>query len=417
MANFVAQFVRDCALCFRTKTPRSAPPGFLKPLELPIRSWNDISIDYITELPPYTRHRQTYEHILVVIERLTKMRHSIPITSLTTHELANVFVNQVYKYHGTPETIVLERGTQFVSNFWRRLYARLQITLHPSSAYHPQTDSQMEIVNASVNKYLRAYTNFTQDDWVDWLPVAQFAMNNHVSKTTSVSPFFSNYGFNPRLGIEPPSPRPPHLSDTAKREYLRADAIAHRFERILDQLKALARASQQRYEDNATTRRDEVPIFHEGDMVMVSLENMKTNRPTKKWDDKWDGPYKVLKTYRGAVVVELPPHIRVNNSFHTSRVRLWLPESIPGQAEHNEQERRNVAGRVVERTDNGNFEERWQFEKILDVHNEDSACLHYEIKWKYYDETTWQPEDDLRGCEDALRRFHELHPDKLGPSA
>jgi hypothetical protein len=144
---------------------------------------------------------------------------------------------------------------------------------------------------------------------------------------------------------------------------------------------------------------------------------MKTNRPKKKWDDKWDGPYKVLKTYRGAVVVELPPHIRVNNSFHTSRVRLWLPESIPGQAERNEQERRNVAGRVVERTDDGNFEERWEFEEVLDVHDEDPACLHYEIKWKHHDETTWQPEDDLKGCEDALRRFHRLHPDKPGPPA
>ena len=150
---------------------------------------------------------------------------------------------------------------------------------------------------------------------------------------------------------------------------------------------------------------------------MVSLENMRTNRPKKKWDDKWDGPYKVLKAYRGAVVIDLPPHIKVNNSFHISKVRLWLPEEIPGQAELNQKERRNVAGRVVERDDDGNIEEKWEFEKILDVHDEDPTGLTYEIKWKHYDETTWQPENDLKGCEQAIQLFHKRNPGKPGPPA
>jgi hypothetical protein len=345
------------------------------------------------------------------------MRHVIPATSLTTDELAEAFITHVYRLHGAPDTIVSDRGSQFVSDFWRRLSSRLQTALHPSSAWHPQTDGQTEIINAAVNKYLRAFTSFAQDDWYDWLPLAEFAMNNQVNETTGVSPFFANYGFNPRLGIEPPTPRPPHLSEQAKKEYLRADAVALRFERILDQLKALARASQQRYEDNANTRRDEATMFKEGDQVMVSLENMRTNRPKKKWDDKWDGPYKVLKAYRGAVVIDLPPHIKVNNSFHTSKVRLWLPEEIPGQAELNQNERRNVAGRVVERDDDGNIEEKWEFEKIIDVHDEDPAGLTYEIKWKHHDETTWQLENDLKGCERAVQLFHERNPSKPGPPA
>jgi len=65
----------------------------------------------------------------------------------------------------------------------------------------------------------------------------------------------------------------------------------------LTQLKALARISQQRYKDNANTCRDESALFYKGDIVMVSLENMKINRPKKKWDDKWDGLYPVLAVY------------------------------------------------------------------------------------------------------------------------
>ena len=343
------------------------------------------------------------------------MRHLIPVTGLSTEELVEAFVNHIYKLHGAPSTIVSDRGSQFVSDFWRRLSERLKVRLRPSSAWHPETDGQTEIVNAAVNKYLRAFVSFTQDDWVDYLPLAEFAMNNQVNESTGISPFFANYGFNPHLGIEPAGPCPPTLSAQAKKEFFRADAVANRFERILTQLKALARISQQRYEHNANTRRDEGALFRKNDMVMVSLENMKTNRPKKKWDDKWDGPYPVLAVYRGAVVVDLPDHIRVNKSFHTSKVRLWELEEIPGQAEINTSERRNVKGRVVERDDNGNVEEKWEFEKILDVHNEDPKGLTYEIKWRHHKDTTWQLEDDLKGCERAVQRFHELNPGKPGP--
>ena len=59
-----------------------------------------------------------------------------------------------------------------------------------------------------MHEYLRGFVSFTKDDWVDWLPLAEFATNNQVNETTGMSPFFANYGFNPRLGIEPPGPHP-----------------------------------------------------------------------------------------------------------------------------------------------------------------------------------------------------------------
>jgi len=412
MSKDVAMFVNACALCFRTKTPRSAPPGFLKPLEIPFRAWSSLSIDYVVDLPPCRRNGKTYRHILVVVDRLTKMRHFIPVTGLSADELADAFVARIFVLHGAPDDIVSDRGSQFVSDFWRRLSERLKTILHPSSAYNPETDGQTEIVNASLNKYLRAYVNFSQDDWVDWLPLAEFAANNHVSESTGVSPFFANYGFNPRLGIEPRPPRPPNLSTRAKQEFLRADSIAERFERILAQLTAILKQSQQRYEDNANQHRDQSPRYQEGDMVMVDTAHMKTNRPKKKWDDKWEGPYRVLKVYRGAVVVELPAEMRINNSFHTSKVRHWSPQELPGQDEINRRERRNIQGRVLERDDKGRIQVKWEFESILDCHNKNG--LHYLVKWKHY-KPTWQPAADLKGNDETLLEFHEMHPDKPGP--
>lgn len=106
-----------------------------------------------------------------------------------------------------------------------------------------------------------AFVNFTQDDWVEWLPLAEFSGNNNMSETTGVSPVFANYGYNPRLGIEPPNPELSRSKDSLKKEYLRADAIADRFSRIFEKLKALSRQSQERYENNVNSRRSEAPVY------------------------------------------------------------------------------------------------------------------------------------------------------------
>jgi hypothetical protein len=79
-------------------------------------------------------------------------------------------------------------------------------------------------------------------------------VNNVTSETTDVSPFFANYRFNPWLGVEPSEPYPPNLTPTQKTQFYKANAIADWFDWIITQLKALARQSQQRYEENANER-------------------------------------------------------------------------------------------------------------------------------------------------------------------
>ena len=154
MSRFVAEFVKCCALCFRTKSPRTSPPGFLKPLEIPARPWADISMDYMVDLPVFKRDGKTYRNILVAVDRLTKMRHFIPATSLETAELVEFYVRDVYKHHGAPESIISDRGSVFVSKFCRRLNTRLSLVPKPSSAFHPQTDGQSEILNSALHQYL-----------------------------------------------------------------------------------------------------------------------------------------------------------------------------------------------------------------------------------------------------------------------
>ena len=206
------------------------------------------------------------------------------------------------------------------------------IQLKHSSSFHPETDGQTERINSIIEQYLRAFVNFHQDNWVQWLPLAEFAMNNVPSETTGVSPFFANYGFNPQLGAEPSQPCPLNLPTTQRRQFFKANTVTDRFQRILTQLKALAQQSIDRYEQNANAHREEAPKYTVGQEVFINTRNMKTNRPMKKGDDKMAGPYPILKVYKRACLVNLSPHMKIFPVFYTS---LLKPKSdtpgFPGQ--------------------------------------------------------------------------------------
>ena len=102
---------------------------------------------------------------------------------------------------------------------------------------------------------------------------------------------------------------------------------------------------------------------------MVSLKNIKTNWPKRKWDNNWDKPWPILAVYRGAVIVDLLNYIYINKSFHTSKVRLQFPKEIPGQVYINKEECHNITGRIAKRDDNGNIIDKQEFKKILNVYN------------------------------------------------
>ena len=85
----------------------------------------------------------------------------------------------------------------------KELYEALGIKGNPSTAYHPQTDGQTERVNQEVKEFLTIFVNNKQDDWSEWLPIAQFCHNDRQHSATKHSPFFLNYGRHPRKGIEP----------------------------------------------------------------------------------------------------------------------------------------------------------------------------------------------------------------------
>ena len=168
----------------------------LHPLELSYAPWDSISIDFIMQLPKSEGCSTAW----VIVDGSTKMVHFIPIKDgqKTAEGCAKLFLQNIWKLHGLPSSIISDRDPVFTSKFWAELMGRLDVRLRKSTAFYPQTAGQTEKVNQSLEQYLRQYCNYEQDNWYDLLSLAEYAYNNSATKATQMSPFDVNYGFHPR---------------------------------------------------------------------------------------------------------------------------------------------------------------------------------------------------------------------------
>jgi transposase InsO family protein len=151
-------------------------------------------MDFIVGLP---RTRASYDSIWVVVDRLTKATHFIPVkTTWNSAVLAELYMSRIVCLHGIPKKIISDRGTQFTSHFSQQLHEALGTHLKFSSAYHPQTDGQAERTNQILEDMLRACALQDKLGWDKRLPYAEFSYNNSYQASLKMSPFEALYGRN-----------------------------------------------------------------------------------------------------------------------------------------------------------------------------------------------------------------------------
>jgi transposase InsO family protein len=156
-------------------------------------------MDFITDLPIV----KAKNSILIVVDCLTKMAHFTPCSnSIMAEETAQSILDGIVQLHGLLEEIVFDRGPHFASKFWRHLFELLKVDIRLSSAFHLETNGQTERTNQTLEQYLCCTVNYQQDDWLALLSQAEFIYNNTTHASTSISPFFANYGFHPRFSLE-----------------------------------------------------------------------------------------------------------------------------------------------------------------------------------------------------------------------
>jgi len=375
----VKDYIRSCDVCSRSKDSRHKPYGLLNPLEIPSKPWNSFSMDFITDLPD----SNGYTCIFVVLDRFTKMGHFIQFPKVpSATDTAFAFMN--FRYHGLPSEIISDRGTQFTSKFWSAICSSLNISLNLASPFHHQTNGLTERVNSVIEQYLRCYTNFKGTDWSKFLYLAEFSYNNAVQDSTKLSPFFANYGFNPRH-----SPEIPSNSDVP-----RADEFTQDFAKITKILKENLQQAIIKQKEFADKHRINPPDFKPGDKVWIN-SSLIIHNGNKKLKPRKLGPYKIIRKISPvSYKLELPKNIRIHPVIHVS-------EFEPYYEDHFERKQPPPPPIIV------NDEEEYEVEKILDKRKH-YGKIQYLIKWKGYplSEASWEPENNLNSP-DLLEQFNK----------
>ena len=393
MAKDVRTFVRNCDVCGRMKSWRDRKKGALKPLPVPGRPWQEVSMDFITDLP----ESDGRTNVLVITDRLTKGVILVGMAQIDTKSVAWVIIQHLISKHSIPRTITSDRGTQFTKGIWERVCVLLNIKRQLSTAYHPETDGSTERTNSAVETYLRTYTAYGQNDWNQLLPMAELVLNCRTAASTGTSPFFLSHGYNPSPFTLTEDPNA-LAEEPARSPIQKGEAIVRTITESLDWAQAAMAHSQQEMERQANRQRDPAPAYKQGDHVWLNMKNIRTERPCKKLDWK-NAKFSVTETIgTHAVRLNTPPGI--HPVFHVDLLRPASKDPFPSQHSDDYQ----PPGVVVD------DHEEYQVEKIVNERRTKQGRgwrLQYEVKWVGYARTSWELAsalEDTSALDDWLER-------------
>jgi len=357
----VKQYLEECDQCQKMKNRAEMLVGKLRPNEVLEKLWQHILVDFITKLPVSKDH----DSILVVCNRFSKMSHFVATTEKTMVEgLARLFRDHVWKLHRLPESVILDKGPQFAVGLTKELNKILEIETKLFTAYHPQTDGQIERTNQELEQYLRMYINHRQNNWSEWLTMAEFAFNNKVHTATKMLPFKANYGREPRIGFD----------IRKKRKNEKVEEFVREMKERYEEARVALVKSQEEMKKQVDRNRKEAKKYRVGDKVLITtkdflMELMK--RAMKKLTEKFIVPYVVRKIVsENAVELELPVLLRIHLVVNIRRIVKYR-EQVEGQ--------KKIPPPPIEVAS----EKEYEVEKILD-RQERRGKTKYLMKWKGY---------------------------------
>jgi hypothetical protein len=368
----VTNYVKACVSCTTRKASRQQPAGLLQPIEVNA-PFDTIAMDVLGPLPESNRGNK---YVFVVADLFSKFAFAFALASVMSSNIADILVHHIFCVFGIPSRLISDQGSNFTSHLLREITRLLNVQHNVTSAYHPQSDGQVERFNSTLLSMLSHYVDVDQHNWDDHLAAVTFAYNSAVHASTQETPFFLVFGRDSKMPHDLTQVNMHLLNESAQDYVERLISTLTTAHRLANEHLHQARQVQKFHYD----QRHQDVHFNAGDHVWLYTPAVKPGRSVKL-AHLWRGPY-IIGTRVGLLNYRLReldgawlPH-----PVHVQRLRLVQPQPF------------DTATDDTSRPAPAQGTDIYEIERVLRVRNvgRKKEAL---IKWKGYpiDEATWEP--------------------------
>jgi hypothetical protein len=308
--------------------------------------------------------------------------------TITAEQVAELYTKHIFPHYGIPRKVISDRDPRFTGRFTMTLCANLGIKQNLSTAYHPQTDGQSERTNQWLEQYLRIFRDYSQNDWANWLPLAQFVHNSWMNETTKQTPF------NLLIGGLPVS----HYLMTEDR--MTKD---NQMDRIHEMRSRAQEAITKAQDVMKAKKGTNYKPYQEQDRVWLEATNLKMTHPITKLAPKQYGPFTITKRVSDVVFqLELPHQWKVHNVFHASLLTPYVETELHGP------------NYPEPPPDISEGDPEFKVEQIVGSRRVGKKkTLQYKVRWKGYSlaHDSWEPVTQVH-AQDLIEEFRKISSSK-----
>jgi hypothetical protein len=395
----IANYVKTCVQCQSNKPDRRRNVPALSPLVPPSSCWRTLGVDLITELPMTV---SGFNSVCVFVCHLSKMVRLVPTTSrLDAVGFAKLFIREIFTHYGFPLTIVSDRGPQWNNEFFRAMCDRAGVRLTLSTAFHPQTNGLVERTNEVVAAALRHYVTADLDNWDEYLPLVEFALNSSYHDAIKTTPFRMNRITVPAnpfevlldhtweasteqagwLGVTP-------MTHKANRTYVEAHAEFQRARRCVH-------AAKSKMKDRHDSKGILPHLYSVGDFVWFNIRNIGLRHDSRRHKllPKYWGPYKILELVgTNAVRLDMPTHL---SQIHPV-VSIQLVK--PYYARDNQ----SLPPMIINDEPEYEVESIVNFNLLRSKRRNGPTMVEFRVRWKGGYQDSWHEPIDFENATDSL---------------
>ncbi len=393
-------YIWNCHAYQRSKVSRNSINELHHSFSISQKRWKDIVMNFITEL----FLSEDYNIICTIICHFIKEHHYVLChwedNDISVEETVWIMLWNVYWLHDLLSSIVLNRDSQFIFIMWKSLCKRLQIIASLFTAYHSEINDQTERVNQDVERELRIYCNYMQNDWAKWISMIKFSDNVNTFSIISMISFYFNKEFHSQMSFN---------SNTTNYEITRERIEAKKANDIVTWIKELLNFNRQQLkktkliiEAQINKHRWDV-IYKINDQIWLSFRNIKITRSCKNLKDKQLNLYSII------VKVETFYHLHLSTSIKHIHL-MFSSKLLWSYSEDFLSEQHSESLRFITIKDN----EYWKIDDILNFRRY-RDWIQYKVKWKDLnkdDEWYYVDKEEFNDSEKVLNEFHKLYSSK-----